>query len=47
MTAPFDIFKCEAIDEVLWMGCEDDLEGAKKKVAELMRDSPCEFLIVC
>ena len=46
MLAPFDIFKCEAIDKVVWMGIAEDLESARSKVAELMKDSPCEFLIV-
>ncbi len=46
MIAPFDIFKCEAVDRVIWVGGVDDLDSAKVKVAELMKDFPCEYMIV-
>ncbi len=46
MIAPFDIFKCESVDKVVWVGTADDLDSAKLQVAELMKDSQCEFLIV-
>lgn len=42
---PFDIFRCEALGSVMWLCTADDLDAARAKVAELMRNSPGEFLI--
>lgn len=42
----FDIFKCEALDSVIWVCGANHLDVAKAKVESLMRDSPSDFLIV-
>ena len=45
MITPFDIFKCDISNEMLWIEAVSDLEIAKARVAELMQAKPCEYLI--
>ncbi len=46
MLAPFDIFKCESKDKVMWMCVVEDLEIAKAKIDEFMKTASCDYLIV-
>jgi hypothetical protein len=41
MITPFDIFKCDISNEMLWIEAVSDLEIAKARVAELMQAKPC------
>ena len=45
MVAPFDIFKVDEPDGMLWIEAAAELEVAKARVAALMRATPCEYLI--
>jgi hypothetical protein len=47
VTAPFDIFKVNAPNDMLWIAAVDELEAAKARVAALMQATPCEYLIFC
>jgi hypothetical protein len=43
--APFDIFRVDEPDGMLWIEPVADLETAKACVAALMQAKPCEYLI--
>jgi hypothetical protein len=45
MIAPFDIFRVDAPDDMLYVEAAADIETAKARVAALMQDKPCEYLI--
>ena len=45
MVAPFDIFRVDAPDGLLWIEAAADLDIAKARVAVLMLVKPCEYLI--
>jgi len=45
MLAPFDIFRIEANEEVLWVTCAEDWKSARSAVQQLMASSPNEYLI--
>jgi hypothetical protein len=45
MITPFDIFRFDISNEMLWIEAVADLEIAKPRVAELMQAKPCESLI--
>jgi hypothetical protein len=45
MLVPIDIFKLEAADKVIWMATADNVQAATAKIAELMKVSPCDYLI--
>jgi hypothetical protein len=45
MIAPFDIFRVDAPDDMLYVEAAADLEAAKARVAALMQVKPCEYLI--
>jgi hypothetical protein len=45
MIAPFEIFRFDISNEMLWIEAVADLEIAKARVAELMQAKPCEYLI--
>jgi hypothetical protein len=45
MIAPFDIFRVEAPDGMLWIEAAAELDAAKARVAALMQSTPCEYLI--
>jgi hypothetical protein len=42
---PFDIFRVDAPDGMLWIEAAADLDIAKARVAVLMLVRPCEYLI--
>jgi hypothetical protein len=42
---PFDIFRVESGNKILWLTAADDLETAKKHVEALMKTNPGEYLI--
>ena len=43
--APFDIFRVEAPNSMLWIGAVANLDIAKARVVALMQAKPCEYLI--
>ena len=45
MLAPFDIFRCDSEGKMLWVSSSSDIESAKTKIRELMRESPCDYLV--
>jgi hypothetical protein len=45
MIAPFDIFRVETPNGMLWVGAVADLDVAKARVVALMQAEPCEYLI--
>jgi hypothetical protein len=45
MIAPFDIFRVEAPNGMLWIEAVPEVEAAKARVAMLMQTTPCEYLI--
>lgn len=45
MLAPFDIFRLDSEDRMLWVGSAGDLETAKARIRELMKDVPADYLI--
>ena len=45
MVAPFDIFRVDAPDGLLWIEAAADLDIAKARVAVLMLVKPSEYLI--
>jgi hypothetical protein len=45
MIAPFDIFRLNAPDDMWWIEAAADLDIAKSRVAVLMLEKPCEYLI--
>jgi hypothetical protein len=45
MIAPFDIFRVEAPDGMLWIEAAAELDAAKARVAALMQSTPCEYVI--
>ena len=45
MIAPFDIFRFDTSNEMLWIEAAADLDWAKTRVAALMQAEPCEYLI--
>jgi hypothetical protein len=46
MVPPFDIFQLKANDELLWRGTAVTVEDAHARVAELVKSSPGDYLIV-
>lgn len=46
MLPPFDIFKLEETQSVLWLESAMDLDSAKKRIAQLMISAPAEYLIL-
>lgn len=46
MIAPFDIFRVDGPDAVMWVRSVDDLETAKALVKTLMKITPAEYLIL-
>ena len=47
MVTPFDIFRVDEPDGMLWIEAAAELEAAKARVATLMQTTPCEYLIFC
>ena len=45
MIAPFDIFRVEAPNGMVWIGAAADLDIAKARVVALIQAEPCEYLI--
>jgi hypothetical protein len=45
MLAPFDIFRCESEDTMMWVSSANDFETAKAKIRELMKETPSDYLI--
>lgn len=45
MIAPFDIFRVEGGNTVVWITAADDLETAKEQVETLLKTNPGEYLI--
>ena len=45
MIAPFDIFRVDAPDGMLWIEAVAELEAAKARVTALMQVKPGEYLI--
>jgi hypothetical protein len=45
MVAPFDIFRVDEPDGMLWIEAAAELEAAKARVAALMQTTPCEYPI--
>ena len=45
MVAPFDIFRVDEPDGMLWIEAAAELEAAKARVAALMQTTACEYLI--
>jgi hypothetical protein len=45
MITPFDIFRFDISNEMLWIEAAADLRIAKARVAALMQAKPCEYLI--
>jgi hypothetical protein len=45
VVAPFDIFRVDEPDGMLWIEAATELEAAKARVAALMQANPCEYLI--
>ena len=45
MIAPFDIFRVEGGNTVVWLTAAEDLETAKKHVEALMKTNAGEYLI--
>jgi hypothetical protein len=45
MVPPFDIFKVDSTDAVVWIEAASALEAAKVRVQQLMAVSPYEYLI--
>jgi hypothetical protein len=45
MVAPFDIFRVDAFDGMLWIEAAADFDIAKARVAVLMLVKPSEYLI--
>jgi hypothetical protein len=43
--APFDIFRVDEPDGMLWIEAAAELEAAKARVGALMQTTPCEYLI--
>lgn len=43
--APFDIFRVDEPDGLLWIEAAAELEAAKARVGALMQTTPCEYLI--
>jgi hypothetical protein len=43
--APFDVFRSDISNEMLWIEAVADLDIAKARVAALMQAKPCEYLI--
>jgi hypothetical protein len=46
MVPPFDIFQLKANNQTLWRGTAVTLEDAHARVAELVKSSPGDYLIV-
>jgi hypothetical protein len=46
MVPPFDIFQLKADNETLWRGTAVTVEDAHARVAELVKSSPGDYLIV-
>jgi hypothetical protein len=44
--APFDIFRVDATDDLIWVEAVAELEAATARVAALMQARPCEYLIL-
>ena len=45
MITPFDIFRFDISNEMLWIEAVADLGIAKARVTALMQAKPCEYLI--
>ncbi len=45
MVAPFDIFRVDERDGMLWIEAVAELQAAKARVAALMQTTACEYLI--
>ncbi len=45
MIAPLDIFKVEGPGRVVWIEAAHELEAARRRVRELIKESPCEYVI--
>jgi len=45
MVAPFDIFRVEAPNGMLWIEAVAELEAATARVAALMQAEPAEYMI--
>jgi hypothetical protein len=45
MIAPFDIFRVDEPDGMLWIEAAAELEAAKARVGALMQTTQCEYLI--
>ena len=46
MVAPFDVFRVEGSEQVLWLEAVSDLATAKALVRRFMRMAPAEYLIL-
>ena len=46
MNAPFDIFRVDAPDDMVWIEAVAEPEAANARVAALMQVKPCEYLIL-
>ena len=45
--AAYDIFKKDCCGNPLWVEAVRDLETARRRVSELLRREPCEYVIFC
>jgi hypothetical protein len=45
MIPPFDIFRCEADESLLWISAASDLESAKAKIRQLMQENPSDYIL--
>jgi hypothetical protein len=45
MVPPFDIFKADSSGSPVWVEAASELEEAKARVHQLMKDCPCEYFI--
>lgn len=45
MLAPFDIFRCESEDSMMWVASANDFESAKAKIRDLMKETPSDYLV--
>jgi hypothetical protein len=43
--APFDLFRVDEPDGMLWIEAAAELEAAKARVGALMQTTPCECLM--
>jgi hypothetical protein len=46
VTAPYDIFRLESNDSVLWLDKAKSLEDAKSRVQELSAGSPGPYIVL-